>query len=100
MVNFTPISNILIHDLNLLNQYAIEFIKIRPINMSSLELHKHKLGKQSYTKIIGFSRCWVWETDSWIAYVSKRGLSFEVIDTLSPTEAMNVWHNYCHKMTT
>lgn len=74
-------------------QYVLEFITIRPTGTSSLELNKSKLGKQKYC-LNGSVRSWVWEGENWRAYVSKRGLSFEVLETLSIDDAWMAWQEY------
>jgi hypothetical protein len=75
-------------------QYSLEFISLRPSDISSFKLNKSKLGKQKYCIMAGFYRCWVWEGENWRAYVSKRGLSFEVLPHLSIDEAWAAWQEY------
>lgn len=92
----TPIQNILDQDRsdprNL--QFLSEFLSLRPSGISSLELNKTKLGKQKYCLTIGHIRCWIWEGENWRAYVSKKGLSFEVLPELSLDEAWKAWQEY------
>lgn len=66
-------------------------------DMSSVQYHKHKLGKQSFCKNI-FSRHWVWEGDNWRVYVSKEGVSFEVLATLSFDEAWAAYQDYYNRI--
>ena len=65
--------------------------------LSSIKHHKKKLGKQKYCWV-GFVRFWVWEGDNWRAYVSKRGVSFEVLATLNADEAWAAWQDYFNKV--
>lgn len=77
---------------------TLEFLKLRPRLKSSLEWHKEKFGMQNYCINFPFKRCWVWEGTNWRVYVSKRGTSFEVLETLTPEQAMDAWHEYYAKI--
>jgi hypothetical protein len=96
----TPLQNILSEDPSdpRNQQYVSEFIFLRPWNISSIELNKSKLGKQKYCVSIGTLRCWVWEGESWRAYVSKEGLSFEVLLSLSIDKAWSAWQEYRNRI--
>lgn len=65
--------------------------------LSSKDYHKKKLGKQKYCWI-GFVRHWVWESETWRVYVSKRGSAFEVLATLTEDEAWAAWQDYFSKV--
>ena len=79
-------------------EQTLEFLKIRPHPKSSLEWHKEKLGKQKYCVNFAFCRSWVWEGETWRAYVNKRGVYFEVLETLTPKQAMDAWNDYYNKV--
>ncbi len=65
--------------------------------LSSINFHKKKLGKQKYCWATSV-RYWIWTSDTWRVYVSKRGAAFEVLDTLTPDEAWIAWQDYYNKM--
>jgi hypothetical protein len=96
----TPLQNILSQNSSdpRNDQYVSEFIRLRPNNISSVDLNKSKLGKQKYCIITGLIRCWVWEGENWRAYVSKEGLSFEVLPSLSLDEAWSAWQEYRNRI--
>lgn len=62
--------------------------------LEPIAFHKARLGRQSYTWL-GEGRMWVWETDTWRAYVSDwKGIAFEVRADLSDEEAFAAWDDY------
>jgi hypothetical protein len=66
--------------------------------LSSIKWHKKVLGKQKYCWI-SFVKNWVWETDTWRVYVSKRGSSFELLKGLTLDQAWEAWQDYYNRMT-
>lgn len=67
-------------------------------NKSAKNFHIEKLGKQDYCQIIGIYRCWIWEGNNWRAYTSKRGISFEVDESLILEDALAAWNDYYERM--
>lgn len=66
-------------------------------NLSSVQFNKKVLGKQKYC-YNGSVRYWVWEFDNYRVYVSKEGVSFEVLNSLSLEEAWLAWQDYYNKI--
>ena len=98
----TPILNIFFHHPSdeICKKYLEQLqdhILMKPLG-KSVTLHLERLGKQSYCWT-GEYKYWVWETEKWRIYVSnKRGVAFEVLETLSPQEAWDAWLDYQSKM--
>jgi len=95
----TPLLNLmsLPEHFKFMDRKIIEELHIRPAGISSIEHHKQKLGKQKYCWS-GFVKHWVWESDAWRVYVSSEGSSFEVLENLSPENAIVAWKDYYSKV--
>lgn len=90
---------ILSKSFNLCSIQTLEYLKACRGNFKiSKEQHLSILGKQNYC-IFSPRRCWVWESQNWRAYVSKRGTSFELKLGLTLKEACEAWADYYFKMT-
>lgn len=99
----TPIINIMLNqpDTSISDKYLNEYLAIgnvyRKLGLSAKEYHIKKLGKQTYC-LLGFSRQWVWEFVNYRVYVSKEGITFEVLDGLSIDDAIKCWNDYYQKI--
>jgi len=95
-----PIYNILFQfqDYNFIHKFNIEYLSIRPSDVSSIEHHKNKLGKQKYCITLPFKRCWIWEGENWRVYVSKKGAQFEVLENSTLEQAKIAWQDYYEKV--
>jgi hypothetical protein len=93
----TPIENVLVaEDYKVFaNDFLILGIS-RPRNLISFL--KDKLGRQDYC-MNGEFRFWVWEKDSYTIYASnKKGLCFEVNESMSSCEAMIAWKSFLNEV--
>jgi hypothetical protein len=96
----TPIINVLKTKTNydIMNNNYLKLMKARPINVSSLQWHKKKLGKHKYCWT-SFIKRYVWEFENYRVYVSKEGVSFEVLESLSADQALDAWSDYYLRLT-
>lgn len=97
--NVTPIENIIQDDNVLCELFRTEYLNhyknLRTTNLKSVQWHKTKLGKQEDCFSNGEFRFWVWSGENWTCLVSnKKGICFEVKNTLSPQQAYDAWKNY------
>lgn len=95
----TPIINIIQDDKSKTDQYLADILLLMRNRQpySSKDFHKNKLGKQNYC-LNGTVRHWVWQTDMWRVYVSKRGMVLEVLELSNINEAWEAWQDYLQKM--
>jgi len=116
----TPITNILQKDMDLHEQYVLEYtalsLRLWPIGDRQsrpqtrayyTEVHKERLGRQHHC-FTGWYRYWVWlHTEErsyytekvWRVFVSNRkGIKFEVARKYTPKQAMEAWHHYLRRM--
>ena len=93
----TPILNIIALNPKMMEKYTLEFLCLGSAFQSSIERHKQVLGKQNYCLNL-LNRTWIWEDATWRVYVSKRGVTFEVLADYTPNQAMNAWIDYYKKM--
>lgn len=94
----TPIGNLLQEDMgSWVDDYMAfcELVRRARGEMSLVDLHKARLGRQTYTMSTGERRLWVWEREISAVYVGPiRGICFEVAPGLSKPEALAEWRAY------
>ena len=67
-------------------------------NEATVPLLKRKLGSQKRTWV-GEYRFWIWEGENWRIYGSNiKGLCFEVLPELTPTQALKAWREVFQKL--
>lgn len=95
----SPIINFIFSNKNRGDQYIKDSMALMFARgqLSSIKYHKQKLGKQNYCWL-GSVKHWVWEGEKWRAYVSKRGVAFEVLADITEDEAWEAWQDYFSKV--
>lgn len=80
-----------------LKEYLSIGSKYRDKKMSCKDFHKLKLGKQTYCQFLSEYNH-VWEYSNYRVYVSSKGMTLEVLPSLTLNEVKDAWNDYYNKM--